>query len=256
MLASVILGLCAMVALGLAAVIAHESPSMSEKLDAMEEDIAVRLHGLTYIPLPKADRALGQVERRVRRWNARLWRRLPHIETRFLSNAEIERIERMRDGLKRLEASIPEWRRRVSPDSVAPLEEIWMETRVDILRESARWKQLARGKPPKSNAWRMLHQGITIGGTWPVLAVRGATTRQPANLGLLRRMFFPYFGRTNFHPLHLLGFGLASIGLGYCWCWLGMRFNKSLLSYLGLIYFLYVIVFATCLASLRIGLFL
>jgi hypothetical protein len=253
---SVGLGLCGMVALALAAVIAYQPPSMTETLHAMEEDIAAMLHGLTHVPLRKTDRALGRVQRRVRRWNARFGRRLPHMETRFLSNAEIESIERARDGLKRLESSIPEWRRRVSSESAAARDEVWMETRVDILRESTRWKQLARGKPPQSNAWRMLYQGIRIGGAWPVLAVRGAIMRHPANFGFVRRMFFPYSRRTNFHPLHLLGFGLASIGLGYGWCWLGMRFNNSSLSYLGLIYFLYMIVFATCLACLGMGLIL
>lgn len=99
------------------------------------------------------------------------------------------------------------------------------------------------------DVWMEFWLGIKHGAIWP----RGVYDRTAEiarggpgidSLGFGDRfhyILFPHYSLSAFTMLRLAGIALVTTGTGYLMCWLGLKSKFGWLSYLGLIYFLYLI---------------
>jgi BMFP domain-containing protein YqiC len=254
--AAVGLGIVGLAALVVAGLLSYERPTLSVEMDRLEGQVKTSLAHLTHVPTRDATGELRGFRRMLQKRTGRLQRCMQHVDARSLTDVDRDRLDRARDELARLKGRVQEWEARLRETPKTRREEVWIKTMVEVLGERNRWPIAGVVRAPtslwKRHLWSDLEEGVGIGVLWPVRAVVHAVGKRPAGYGRVRYMLFPY-GRTALRSLHVVGFGLISIGLGYGLCWIGMRLNNAQLSYMGLIYFIYVIVFATCLMNQRLG---
>jgi len=95
--------------------------------------------------------------------------------------------------------------------------------------------------------WKEFGFGLRHGLLWPVgifqrltELVRGGSAVSRLDFGdCLHYLIFPYRLST-FTLLCLVGIALVTVGFGYLLCWVGLKTRLSALSYVGLLYFLYL----------------
>ncbi len=250
----VVFGVMTLLAAGL---LSYERPTVIDELNTLEAEVGAMLAQLADSSPRHAPSLVAQVNRRLARMHERLMKRTLQADTRLLTNQEVDQIERILDDMGRLRLRMREWEQRLDKATDATLDEVWVAIVIDVLRERAIWPFAAmpsmRSRIEALDHWRTFRQGLVLGGAWPVRVIRNAVAGPTNRYGRVRRMFFPFGTHSPLRVLHVLGFGLAAIGVGYACCWIGLWRNNASMSFIGLIYFLYVIVFGICLISLQTG---
>ncbi len=246
--------------LGLVAVLllwTVERRTLTEALDEVEGKAQEVLVSLTRVPAREASWALWKARRDLERQHRRLQRvaaswgeaeKDPAVQARY------RRTEReLLRNIRLLEAA----RDAVQSAGKEQLTEAWTGLVVEILIARTHWPiaGVVRVQPrtlSPREVGRDIVQGMQLAAFWPYHAVRNLF-RPGLPFGVLRSMFFPYRDASIFFAGHIVGIGLAGVGVGYGLCWLGMRHNKASLSYAGLLYFVYLIVFSVSMINLHWG---
>lgn len=173
------------------------------------------------------------------RWRDRLrnWKSIPRIEAE-----KILTLQTLQDK------TIPGWRAELaSEDSARLRREIVLR---DVLREQSSWPP----PPPPPIVWEFstgvkeFSSGALEGAIWPWLV--GSRAAQLWNSP--SRVRFPVGARFILFPHRsaglsfgaIFGFAVFVVASGYFLCHAGMKTNAALFSVLGLLYFLYAIIYA------------
>lgn len=238
---------------------ATTSMEVDEAFDRVERGVKTALTTLTYPPADLAA-AKSELQRSVRRWDREAARLQAMSRPSARSSWTPEQAERhllTQIALERVRADGQKWTARLRAATPLTGEEIWTGIVVDVLTELARWPLSAVKRPPPMARPQALGKqfltGLGLGAAGPLHMARSAFLGTRTPYGLVRRVLFPYNKKSGFRPLHLLGFGLATLAVGYGFCWVGMRFNRAWASYVGLAWFAHAWLFGAGLIGLRIG---
>lgn len=248
-------GLVGLVVLAAATLLLTDWTSLEEALLHTEHEVKVALVRGTRAPASDAVAELAALRRLTRREASRLQRRVdsarPEVTPETLQRAAV-----VQDELERLHGKAAEWEERMRgvPDMVRG--ELWVEVVVGLFDERTRWPLggvITRtvDRPRVRHRVREVGDGVVFGAFWPVFATYRAA--RPSPFGFVRKMFYPYGPAVVFHLPYLLAFALAGIGVGYGLCGIGVRFRWGWASYLGLLYFLYVVLFFALYLTMQWG---
>ena len=154
--------------------------------------------------------------------------------------------------MHRLGVTAEHWRKEL--EAVAPTQrgELWQKSlKAQIAAEQKKWPNRTHEK--NASEWfgdlgKEFWFGLKLGFTWPVglydrfsQIVKGGGAIDRLELGdMIRFLFFPY-RVSSFTMLRLFGIVLATSLIGYFCCWLGLKSRFGFLSYIGLVYFLYLL---------------
>jgi len=249
-----VFSLAGLTVLGGAMWIAERPASLTEVLDQAEREVVESVTRL--IGAPQAD-AKPVLRRTIKRWAG--WRRdiqkwLDQAEPPAWESAQRDRALKRRDALDTLIRLGREGQAQLAGKDNNAL--LWEEFKANVVAQMNDWptKDSPVGSPIRPrDLGRQFRQGLLYGAGWPVAMVRRTWSGNAAGYGFFRRVLFPH--GAGFRPglFFLLGFGLASIGIGYGFCWAGMHWNRAGASYAGLCWFVHLIVFGSGLVGLRLG---
>lgn len=226
-------------------------PSIEEGLADMENDIGRDMLELSIASASRGLDMIPKIRAKAEKWTGDLGR-LGDFRRR---DQDIDRVQKLRPLIQKADR----WETALSSVPPGNRAEAWQRLKFEIAAEAQSWPVVAVPESPRHFFnWRFVLEGAKLGALWPAgFARRGYRVANEGlrgvggldSLSALRYVFHPY-GKWSFEMTHLLGFGLAAIGMGYLLCWTGMRVNFAGLSYLGVAYFLYVVFFATMFLSL------
>ncbi len=163
-------------------------------------------------------------------------------------DVEINQVQAMHN----LGLSAERWRRDLEGISPMQRNELWQKgLKAQVEGEQKKWPNITHQKGWLEwllDVWKEFWFGMRHGLTWPcgiydrtAELVRGGRAMDSLGVGdRLRYILFPY-RLSAFTMLRLGGIALVTSGLGYLMCWLGLKSKFGWLSYVGLIYFLYLI---------------
>lgn len=168
-------------------------------------------------------------------------------------------------AMHRLGATAENWRRDLEGSSPMLRNELWQNTiKAQVENEQKKWPNLTH-KKGMSEWMRDIGMefwfGVRHGFEWPCgmyeRTVELATKDDPGinNLGFgdrLHYILFPYYNLSAFTMLRLGGIALVTSGVGYLLCWIGLKWRFGWLSYVGLLYFLYLMNVAVFIAWLEV----
>ncbi len=172
---------------------------------------------------------------------------------------EINHVQAMHN----LGLSAERWRKELEGISPMQRNELWQKSlKVQIEGEQKKWPNITHQKgwiEWLQEVWKEFWFGMRHGLTWPcgiyertAELVKGGRAIDSLGVGdRLRYILFPY-RLSAFTMLRLGGIALVTSGLGYLMCWLGLKSKFGWLSYLGLIYFLYLVNVATFIVWLEV----
>ena len=155
-------------------------------------------------------------------------------------------------AMYRLGTTAMRWRSELETVSPMQRNELWQKSiKAQVEAEQKKWPNRTHQKGTMEwfQDWgKEFWYGMKQGGTWPydiyvgiVALVRGGKSVDRLGVGdRFRYILFPY-RISSFTMLRLGGITLVTTGLGYLLCWLGLRSRLGWLSYLGLIYFFYLL---------------
>lgn len=193
---------------------------------------------------------IDELDEVAKRWRAvfKQWENIP-----LTLEEDIFRLQELQDKV------LPKWREDLNSANSAQTRLLVIKE--DVLREQSNWPP-----PPPLPFVLVLSDGVldfcsgaVEGVAWPFLVgkrVREIYVRDPNwqwQSWKVRYALFPYtaaglsFGR-------ILGFGILVTLAGYGLCYLGMRINAGFFSLLGLLYYLYAIVYSVFVTFLLFGL--
>lgn len=191
-----------------------------------------------------------------------------HLRDQFWKfRRRTEEQEALLRRLYELEKSMNRWvySMNASVDQDFPLDVRWWKIRDEIRQEQTFWPD--HSKPfafSVSPYLKSVGKGISAGMAWPYFMALRVWEIYRTELQLsggaagnllfyIRYLVFPHKRATLAVPW-VLGFGMSSIVFGYGFCWVGMKWNVSVLSFLGVLYLFYTVVFAISLGMLVGGL--
>lgn len=223
-----------------------QTPSIEQSLDKVESETGRQVIELCGMSASSGLNAISRLHLEVGAWLGKFEDRGDFTKR----DHEIDRVQ----NLQRLNRVLESWEVKLASVPPAEREVCWEGLKSAVVEEAKRWA----GSPIFDKSWNGRNHvdamlgGIQIGSIWPVGIVkrtffcargmRGTSTLSFSNV--LRYVFYPYH-RWSFSVMHVIGFGLATLLVGYGLCWLGSRFNIASLSYLGILYFVHMAVFAT-----------
>jgi len=252
------LGLGAVALLLAVSVLVREHPDPAAIADRIERESAVTL---SHLGRATAKRAIGELRDARRhlqgqhRWMLRCIGRMPPA---MLNTDDQVLLAKSGKALKALIGRVEHWQSRLEQEDRSQRGQLWETLVVEVLIERTRMSGERRMVSPRRfrprDTWRYFEQGVNIATLWPWRVVQGISNRGGSDYGLFRRITFPYGSRSGLNIIHVAGFGVASLLLGYGLCWLGTRHGWALIGYLGLGYFVYMIVFAMGMALMHLGL--
>ncbi len=223
-----------------------KTPSIEKSLDKVESEIGRKVIELCGMSASSGLNEISKMHVEVGAWLSRFKDRGDFTKR----DREIDRVQ----NLYRLKGVLESWELKLSSVPSVERETYWKDLMKDVVEEAKRWAGspvLDKPRYGRDTAENLL-EGMHIGSVWPVgivkrtfFRVRGlrGTSKLSFSTGL-RYIFYPYH-RWSFSAIHVIGFGFATILVGYGLCWLGSRFNLAGLSYLGILYFVHMAVFAT-----------
>jgi hypothetical protein len=249
-----------LVVLGLVAVLlvwTVERRSLVEELDFTEQETQRVLVWLTRTPPRDAVTDLRRGQKELQRQQRRLERSAAAWGVDSLEPLTRVRYERTRQELGRVLSLLETSRDVMRATPAEKRTDQWVQQIVQILVARADWpisgvvRMPARRLSPR-DVGRDFLMGMQLGGIWPYYAGRNVF-RADLPFGPLRRAFFPYRNSSAFYPGHLVGIAVVGMAVGYGLCWLGMVYNRASLSYAGLLYFVYLIIFTIAMVSVHWG---
>lgn len=164
-------------------------------------------------------------------------------------DAEIDHVRAMQS----LGAKAERWRREMEGVSPMQRSELWQKSlKAQVEAEQKKWPNRTHQKDAAEwlqSLWAEFWGGLRQGFVWPRdiydrVAQLVAGGRAVDSLGFGDRfhfILFPYYSLSAFTMLRLAGIAFATTGLGYLLCWLGLKTRFGWLSYVGLVYFFYLI---------------
>ncbi len=174
-------------------------------------------------------------------------------------DAEINQVQAM----NRLGETAERWRSELEGVSPMQRNELWQKKlKAQIEAEQKKWPNRTHKKGAGEwmlDWWKELWYGIKHGLVWPVgiyqrtvELVKGGRGVDRLGVGdRLRYILFPY-RRSVFTMLRLGGIALATSCIGYLLCWIGLKSRFGWMSYIGLVYFLYLINIALFIVLLEV----
>lgn len=227
---------------------------VEEELALMENDIGREMQQLPHDPVEEGLERIGMIRKKSAEW----MKRIDAAGNLRGKDAEIDRAQRLH-GLQQYLSS---WVSEVAQAGVARREAAWQKLVPQIRQEAKMWPVEERPETVTERslgAGKAFVEGLRLGSLWPVwLGQRVAALvrmvyrgKSPDFLPQLRYIFYPY-RRGSFEVFHLGGMALSIIGLGYLFCWAGSRRINGSLSYCGVLYFVYLIVFSTLFIAIDI----
>lgn len=174
-------------------------------------------------------------------------------------DAEINQVQAMH----RLGDLAERWRKELEGVSPMQRNELWQKgLKARVEAEQKKWPNRTHKKGASEWArdlWKEFWFGLKHGVAWPVGVyqrtydlARGGASLDRLEIGdRLRYILFPY-RLSSFTMLRLAGIALATSGLGYMMCWLGLKSRFGWLSYAGLVYFLYLLNIALFIVYLEV----
>lgn len=174
-------------------------------------------------------------------------------------DVEIDQVQAMH----RLGASAERWRKDLEGISPMQRNELWQKSiKVQVEGEQKKWPNITHKKGAAEwlvDLWKEFWFGMRHGLVWPcgiyariAELVRGGPAIDRLGIGArLYYILFPY-RLSNFTMLRIAGIALATSGIGYLLCWIGLKSRFGGLSYVGLIYFLYLLMIAVFIVWLEV----
>lgn len=201
-------------------------------------------------------RLIPELEQRIVNWKKRF-----ADTSRFRGmDEEINSVQAM----FRLETSVERWRADLEGVSATQRYDTWTRLiQPQIEAEAKNWPNVIKEK--RSWEWgvdfgKEFGYGLWHGVTWPygmwtrLVEVTKMKSNKNAELfDYIRYVIFPY-KLSVFTFIRLAGIIGSVLGLGFLFCWLGTKINcLSPLSYLGLVYFVYLLVAALFILWLEVS---
>ena len=227
--------------------------SLHRQVERMELDVSRSLDALLRAT-DDLSAPISAVDDTATRWRS-IFKQWPDIP--FDLQPKVLRLQNLQDKV------VPCWRTELaSADSLQLRRRTILE---DVLREQTIWPP---PPPPPfvlalSDGVRDFGAGAFEGAAWPWLVghriwqIRDGMAKgrigRDRTLPALRIAFFPHRAAGLSFGM-ILGFGVFVTAVGYGFCHLGMRLNAGFFSFLGLLYFLYAVVYAVFVAFLLFGL--
>jgi hypothetical protein len=232
-----------------------QSLPLMSYLDEVEEEVKTGLIKLTRTSCEKAPRRLHSYLALLDSQMGSLKARYDATSKTLITKNERERFIQTAMELGRLRQKTRAWLEIMSSEREY---EVWEEIVLEVLHERTRWPIAGVVHPPSQfsmqTIWLDFRQGVFAGIAWPIQATSRTIGTKPRQYGVLRRIFFPYSRYSAMRAGLIAGFGLAALATGYALCWLGGHLQYNILGYLGLLYFLYLLIFAVCLLVAGLGL--
>ena len=155
-------------------------------------------------------------------------------------------------AMHRLGGNAERWRQDLEAVSPTQRGEVWQKSiKAQVAAEQKKWPNRTHEK--NASEWfgdfgKELWYGLKLGFTWPVgiynhmaEILKGGRAIDRLGVGdCLRYVLFPY-RISSFTMLRLFGIVLSTTAIGYLCCWLGLKSRFGFLSYVGLVYFLYLL---------------
>ena len=172
---------------------------------------------------------------------------------------EIDQVQAM----QRLGQTAERWRVELEGVSAMHRNELWQKSiKAQVEGEQKKWPNLTHRKGVSEWAVDLLKEcwyGVKHGLCWPygiyertVEVAKGGRAIDKLNIGeRLRYILFPY-RLPAFTMLRLLGIAFATSGVGYLMCVIGLKSRFGWLSYVGLVYFLYLLMIALFIVYLEV----
>ena len=166
-------------------------------------------------------------------------------------------------AMGRLGMAAERWRSELEGVSPMQRNELWQKSiKSQVESEQKKWPNRTHKKGASEwivDLWKEFYFGMKHGLMWPVGIYE--KTRQVAKgggaidrLGVgdrLHLILFPY-PLSYFTMLRLVGIAFVTSGIGYLMCWLGLKSRFGWMSYVGLAYFLYLLMIALFIVWLEV----
>lgn len=172
---------------------------------------------------------------------------------------EIDQVQSMH----RLGATAERWRRELEGVSPMQRNEYWQKNlKAQVEAEQKKWPNRTHEKGASEwllDWWKDFWFGMKHAFVWPVgiyertaELIRGGRSVEQLSVGdRLRYIVFPY-RLSAFSMLRLAGIAIVTSIFGYLMCWVGMKTRFGFLSYVGLLYFLYLLMIAIFIVCLEV----
>ena len=163
-------------------------------------------------------------------------------------DAQINQVQSM----YRLHEMAERWHKDLEGVSAMQRNEFWQKSlKAQVEAEQKKWPNRTHQKGASEwmvDLWKEFWFGLKHGLEWPVglytrmvELVKGGRDIDNLEIGdRLRYILFPY-RLSGFTMLRLAGIAFATSGIGYLLCWIGLKSRFGWLSYVGLLYFLYLL---------------
>jgi len=163
-------------------------------------------------------------------------------------DAEINQAQAMH----RLGATAERWRKELEGISPMQRNELWLRSvKAQVENEQKKWPNRTHRKGADewlSDVGKEFWFGLKHGLLWPIglydrtveLAKGGSAVDRLEIGDRLHYILFPY-RLSGFTMLRLAGIAFATSALGYLLCWCGLKSRFGWFSYVGLVYFLYLL---------------
>lgn len=174
-------------------------------------------------------------------------------------DVEIDQVQAMH----RLGATAERWRKDLEGISPMQRNELWQKgLKAQVEGEQKKWPNRTHKKGVSEwleDVGKEFWFGMKHGFLWPIGVydrtaelVKGGSVIDRLEVGdRFRYILFPY-RLSAFTMLRLAGIALTTSGLGYLMCWLGLKSRLGGLSYVGLIYFFYLLMVALFIVWLEV----
>ena len=174
-------------------------------------------------------------------------------------DAEINQVQAMH----RLGETGERWRRELEGVSPMQRNELWQKSiKAQVEGEQKKWPNRTHRKDAYEWAvdlWKEFWFGMKHGFLWPhgiyertvEVAKSGRFVDRLGPGDRLHYILFPY-RLSAFTMLRLLGIAFVTSGMGYLLCWAGLKSRFGWLSYVGLFYFLYLLMTAVFIVFLEV----
>lgn len=166
-------------------------------------------------------------------------------------------------AMSRLTKTAERWRKELENISPMQRNDLWLKSlKSQVESEQKKWPHRVHKKGFGEWAWDFGKEfwfGLNHGALWPVGIYERTAELIKGGRGIesleieerLHYIMFPY-RLSNFTILRLMGITLATSLLGYLMCYLGLKTRLGGLSYIGLIYFLYLLLIAIFIVYLEV----
>jgi hypothetical protein len=225
----------------------REHPTAAELCISVDRDVKVILAKLANASTQDMITELKDAERRLSSRCRALQHGLARIRLEPKDSKVMKKMAHINVLANQLLKQIQNWKQHL--DAVGGVDiEISQTIKIAVLNERLNWSAapVSLTKVPRfrpREVWQASYGGALSACRWPWQIVKAILGLGSTKFGILRRIFYPFSSLGTLPFVRLIGYAFSGTFFGFCFCWIGAKWNSAALGYIGLGYFVNMLVY-------------